>query len=86
MNTCRESASAITPVPRSRIRRRPMRSEIGPLMTAKRPTMREYADTRVPITATSIPSSFPIWGRMGERIMVWLAELKTSNQRAKTIR
>jgi hypothetical protein len=31
-------------------------------------------------------SSAPIWGRMGEMIMIWLLAEKTSNQRESTMR
>src|SRR6056297_1941937 len=82
---CRTSANVITPVPQRRIWRRPILSEIGPEMIAKIPTMRAYADTSVPSTASPIWSSSPIRGRIGEMIMIWLADEKTSSQRAKTM-
>jgi hypothetical protein len=69
-----------------RMRLRPIRSEMGPEMTAKRPTMREYAVTSVPRRVSAMSSCSPIWGRMGEMIMIWLLAENTSNQSEKTMR
>ena len=73
----------MTAAPSIKIRRRPIRSEMGPEIMAKTPTMREYADTRVPRIESEMPSSSPIRGKIGAMIMIWLDELKTSSQRGE---
>ena len=61
-------------------------SEMGPAMMANAPTIREYAEIRVPSTDSAMPSSSPIRGRMGEMIMIWLLAAKTRSHSEKTMR
>ena len=76
------SVMLIIPVPVMSTRRRPILSEIGPMINASIPNGMAYAVMRLPCSVFEILSESAIFGRIGEITIIWLLIEKTINHSA----